>query len=78
MNLKGKFKVEVWSWCLKLKSSNASNNRLNVCESVEELEENIVKIGRSVRIKLNESVFRESFMDLKKQDYLRESTPDWV
>ena len=61
---------------MKLKSSNASNNRLNVCESVEELEENIVKIGRSVRIKLNESVFRESFMDLKKQDYLRESTPD--
>ena len=55
---------------------NASNGRFDIRESVEELEENIVKIGRSVRIKLKETVFRESFIDLKRQDYLRDFSPD--
>ena len=40
----------------------------------EEIEKNIIKIGKSVKVKLKKPIFKDTFSDLEKKDYLREST----
>ena len=38
----------------------------------DELEKSIIEIGKSVKFRLKKSVFKESFADLEKKDYLRD------
>ena len=42
---------------------------------VESCMNNITNIGQNIELKLKETVFKKSFSDLKKSDYLRQENP---